>query len=171
MTAHPQVIAALDQLGHPYEVLPCDPALADTAAFCAAYGIPPEQSANAILVSSRRPLGEIAVCLVLATSRLDVNGLVRNRLGVKKVSFASAEETVEVTGMEVGGVTPFGLPDGLRIWVDEAVMSPEWVVVGAGSTSAKIRVDPAIFHRVRDADIVAGLASPAQQQEVPDEPD
>lgn len=171
MTAHPQVIAALDQLDHPYEVFPCDPELADTAAFCSAYGIPPEQSANAILVSSRRPLGERAVCLVLATSRLDVNGLVRNRLGVKKVSFASGAETVEVTGMEIGGVTPFGLPDGLRIWIDEAVMNPDWVIVGAGSRSAKIRVDPAIFHRVRDAEIVAGLASPAQQQEVADDPD
>ncbi|MGI8517009.1 MAG: YbaK/EbsC family protein [Acidimicrobiia bacterium] len=145
--------------------------MADTAAFCAAYGIPPEQSANAILVSSRRPLGERAVCLVLATSRLDVNGLVRNRLGVKKVSFASAAETVEVTGMEIGGVTPFGLPEGLRVWIDEAVMNPDWVIVGAGSRSAKIRVDPAIFHRVRDAEIVAGLASPAQQQEVADDPD
>lgn len=173
MTARPdpKVIAALDELDSSYEVLPCDPALADTAAFCAAYGIPLDQSANAILVSSRRPLGERAVCLALATTRLDVNGLVRQRLGVKKVSFASADETVQVTGMEIGGVTPFGLPHGLRIWIDEAVMRPAWVIVGAGSRSAKVRVDPAIFHRVPNADIVTGLATSAQEQEVANQAD
>lgn len=164
----PKVVAALEALGQPFEILPCDPALADTAAFCAAYGIPPEQSANAILVSSRRPAGERAVCLALATHRLDVNGLIRRRLGVKKVSFASAQETVEETEMEIGGVTPFGLPDGLRIWVDEAVMAPAWVIVGAGSRSAKIRVEPSIF-RLAGAEIVSGLASATQEQDVTDE--
>ncbi len=104
------VIAALDAAGVAYEVMPCDPDLADTAVFCEAYGIPPERSANAILVASRRPLGERAVCVVLATSRLDVNRTVRQRLGVKKASFASAEETAEATGMTIGGVTPLGLP-------------------------------------------------------------
>ena len=173
MTARPDpnVISFLERLAFPYEVLPCDPALADTAAFCAAYDIPLEQSANAILVSSRRPLGERAVCLALANTRLDVNGLVRQRLGVKKVSFASAQETVEVTGMEIGGVTPFGLPDGLRIWVDEAITKPAWVVVGAGSRSAKIRVDPAVFALIPNADIVDGLAGSPQEQGVSDEAD
>lgn len=173
LTAHPdpRVVEALDRLDLLYEVLPCDPALADTAAFCEAYGIPPEQSANAILVSSRRPVGERAVCLVLATTRLDVNGVVRRRLGVKKVSFASAAETVEVTGMEIGGVTPFGLPDGLRVWVDEAVTRSDWVIVGAGSRSAKIRVDPAIFARTPNTEIVTGLASAAQEEQISGESD
>ena len=154
----PRVIAHLDAIGEPYEILPCDPTLADTAAFCAAYGIPPEQSANAILVASRRPVGEAVVCLVLATNRLDVNGEIRRRLGVKKASFAPAEETAAVTGMEIGGVTPFGLPDHLRVWIDQRVMDPPWVIVGAGTREAKIKVAPSIFDRLENASIIDGLA-------------
>ena len=153
-----RVIAHLDAIGEPYEILPCDPTLADTAAFCAAYGIPPEQSANAILVASRRPVGEAVVCLVLATDRLDVNGEIRRRLGVKKASFAPAEETAAVTGMEIGGVTPFGLPDHLRVWIDQEVMDPPWVIVGAGTREAKIKVAPSIFDRLENASIIDGLA-------------
>jgi len=167
----PRVVAALSALDEPFAILPCDPALADTAEFCAAYGIPLSQSANAILVSSRRPPGKRAVCLVLATHRLDGDGLVRQRLEVKKVSFASAEETVAVTGMEIGGVTPFGLPEGLQVWIDPSVMNTPWVIVGAGSRSAKIRVDPAVFHRLPHAKIVSGLASPAQQQPISNDAD
>jgi prolyl-tRNA editing enzyme YbaK/EbsC (Cys-tRNA(Pro) deacylase) len=167
----PKVIVALDRIGASYEIMACDPELADTAQFCAAYGIPPEQSANAILVSSRRPPGERAVCLVLATTRLDVNGTVRRRLQVKKVSFASEEETIEVTGMEIGGVTPFGLPEGLRVWIDAAVLEPDWVIVGAGSRSAKIKLDPRVFRALGDVEIVAGLAGPPQEQRVPDDTD
>ena len=152
------MIAHLDAIGEPYEILPCDPTLADTAAFCAAYGIPPEQSANAILVASRRPVGEAVVCLVLATNRLDVNGEIRRRLGVKKASFAPAEETAAVTGMEIGGVTPFGLPDHLRVWIDQRVMNPPWVIVGAGTREAKIKVAPSIFDRLENASIIDGLA-------------
>lgn len=164
----PRVIAHLDAIGEPYEILPCDPNLADTAAFCAAYGIPPEQSANAILVASRRPVGESAVCLVLATNRLDVNGEIRRRLGVKKASFAPAEETAAVTGMEIGGVTPFGLPDHLRVWIDRRVMDPPWVIVGAGTRNAKIKVAPSVFNGLENASVIEGLAlsteeSPPQQ--------
>lgn len=163
-----RVIAHLDAIGEPYEILPCDPALADTAAFCAAYGIPPEQSANAILVASRRPVGEAVVCVVLATNRLDVNGEIRRRLGVKKASFAPAEETAAATGMEIGGVTPFGLPDQLRVWIDQRVMDPPWVIVGAGTREAKIKVAPSIFDRLENASIIDGLAfrsevSPSQE--------
>lgn len=159
----PRVVAHLDAIGENYEVLPCDPSLADTAAFCAAYGIPPEQSANAILVASRRPVGESAVCLVLATHRLDVNGEVRRRLGVKKASFARPEETVAATGMEIGGVTPFGLPPDLRVWIDQAVMELPWVIVGAGSREAKIRVAPSVFDRLESATIIEGLAFRAEE--------
>jgi prolyl-tRNA editing enzyme YbaK/EbsC (Cys-tRNA(Pro) deacylase) len=166
-----RVIAALERLGCRYEIVPCDPELADTAAFCAAYGIPLGQSANAILVSSRRPPGERAVCLVLATTRLDVNGVVRRRLDVKKVSFASAEETTEVTGMEIGGVTPFGLPEGLRVWVDSRVMEPEWVIVGAGSRSAKIKIDPSVLLEVPVLTVVSSLASTPQEEGVADRSD
>jgi prolyl-tRNA editing enzyme YbaK/EbsC (Cys-tRNA(Pro) deacylase) len=154
----PRVIAHLDAIGEPYEVLPCDPSLADTAAFCAAYGIPPEQSANAILVASRKPVGQAVLCLVLAPDRLDVNGEIRRRLGVKKASFAPAEDTAVATGMEIGGVTTFGLPPNMRVWIDQRVMEPAWVIVGAGSREAKIKVAPSVFHRLENASVIAGLA-------------
>ena len=104
------------------EVVECDPALADTAAFCAAYGYSLDDSANAILVAGRVEPPVFAVCVVLATTRLDVNRTVRKRLGVRKASFAPAELTAEVTGMAIGGVTPFALPPGLPLWIDGRVM-------------------------------------------------
>jgi prolyl-tRNA editing enzyme YbaK/EbsC (Cys-tRNA(Pro) deacylase) len=142
MSADPAVIADLDRLGIEYEEMPCDPELADTAQFCEAYGVPLERSANAIVVASRKPEGHFAACLVLATTRLDVNGSVRRRLGVRKVSFANAEQTKSLTGMEIGGVTIFGLPESVPIWIDSRIMDLDWVVVGAGSRSAKIKFDP-----------------------------
>ncbi|MGE5210586.1 MAG: YbaK/EbsC family protein [Acidobacteriota bacterium] len=142
MSAHPSVIADLERLGVPYEVMDCDPDLADTAQFCEAYGVPLEESANAILVASKKPEGHQVVCVVLAHTRLDVNGAVRRRLGVRKLSFAPAELTRELTGQEIGGVTIFGLPDELDVWLDARVLACERIVVGAGSRSAKIRLDP-----------------------------
>lgn len=142
MSAHPDVIADLERLGLGYEVMDCDPALADTAEFCAAYGIALEESANAILIASKKPAGQYAVGVALATTRLDVNGVVRRKLGVRKLSFASADVTRELTGQEIGGVTIFGLPDGLPVWLDARVLERDRVVVGAGSRTAKIILDP-----------------------------
>lgn len=140
-----------------FEEMDCDPALADTAQFCEAYGVPPERSANTILVASRRPEGRYAACLVLATTRLDVNGLVRQRMGVRKVSFANAEQTKELTGMEIGGVTIFGLPEVLPVWIDARVLDYEWVVIGAGSRTAKIRLDPRQFDGLDGFEVVPDL--------------
>ncbi len=142
MSAHPDVIVNLDRLGLVYDVMDCDPALADTAQFCEAYGVAPEESANAILVASKKPEGCHVVCVALAHTRLDVNGTVRRKLGVRKLSFAPAELTRELTGQEIGGVTIFGLPDGLPVWLDARVLDCERIVVGAGSRSAKISLDP-----------------------------
>ncbi len=107
------------------EIVDCDPALADTAAFCAAYGYAMEDSANAIVVIGKSDPPRFALCLVLATTRLDVNKAVRARLGTRKASFAPADTTMALTGMTIGGVTPFAVPDGLPIWVDAAVMGRE----------------------------------------------
>ena len=108
----------------------CDPSLADTAAFCEAYGFDPEDSANCIVVASRRPAGQYLATLVLATTRLDVNGRCCELMGVKKASFAPLEQTPELTGMEIGGVTPFGLPRRLQpVHVDAAVITRRRVVV------------------------------------------
>ena len=103
------VLDAAAATGQPFEVVPCDPELADTAAFCETYGYDLDQSANAIVVVGKGDPRLYVCCLVLATSRLDVNGVVRKRLGRKKASFASTDETAEITGMQIGGVTPVRL--------------------------------------------------------------
>jgi len=151
------VLDAMHSLDIAYEEMDCDPDLADTARFCEAYGMPLERSANTILVASRRPEGHFAACLVLATTRLDVNGLVRQRLGVRKASFADAEQTRELTGMEIGGVTIFGLPGDLPVWIDASVLDHDWVVIGAGSRTAKVRLDPRQFEVLDGFEIVPGL--------------
>lgn len=154
----PRVLDALRSLELPFELLACEAELADTAAFCAAYDIPLDHSANTIVVASKRPEGHHAACVVLATTRLDVNGLVRKRLGVKKASFASAEETMALTGMTIGGVTPFGLPENVPVWIDRRVMNLEWVILGAGSRTAKVRVAPSLLLELASAEVVDGLA-------------
>jgi len=159
VTVHPDVVADLDRLGLEYEVMDCDPDLADTAAFCEAYGVAPEDSANAILVASKKPEGHQVVCVALAHTRLDVNGAVRRKLGVRKLSFAPSEVTRELTGQEIGGVTIFGLPDGLDVWLDARVLDRERVVVGAGSRSAKIRLDPRQLAGLDRYEFVDGLAT------------
>lgn len=159
MPADQSVISAMDQFDLEYEVMDCDPDLADTAQFCEAYGIPLERSANAILVASRKPEGHNAVCVVLAHTRLDVNGIVRRRLGVRKVSFAPAEATRELTGQEIGGVTIFGLPEGLPVWLDSRILDCDWVIVGAGSRSAKIKLDPSQLSGLDDYEFVEDLAA------------
>jgi prolyl-tRNA editing enzyme YbaK/EbsC (Cys-tRNA(Pro) deacylase) len=158
-----RVIAALDAAEASFDTMECDPALADTAAFCAHYGIPPEQSANAIMLASRRPEGVHAMFLVLATTRLDVNRMGRQLMDVRKVSFAPQELTAEVTGMEIGGVTPFGLPSDMPLFVDAAVLEQPWVIVGGGSRDMKVRVDPEVFARMPSATVVDGLASNLEQ--------
>jgi len=153
--------AALDPLGVPYELFACDPALADTAQFCAAYGFSPEESANTIVVVGKADPRRYAACIVLATHRLDVNRAVRDRLGTRKASFAGADETRELTGMEIGGVTPFGLPDGLPVWIDATVMERPRVILGGGSRSWKVIANPEILTAINAAEVVEGLANAA----------
>ncbi|MEY2451298.1 MAG: hypothetical protein QOD92_872 [Acidimicrobiaceae bacterium] len=155
------VLHALDQLGVEYEAMDCDPDFADTAAFCERYGVAPEDSANTIIVVGKGEPRVYVACVVLATTKLDVNGVVRRRLGVKRASFASADETAELTGMMIGGVTPFALPAGLPLWVDERVMKRPTVVVGGGSRSLKVRVTPAVFTSMSVTAVVPDLAIPS----------
>ena len=159
------VIAGLEAVGADYATMECDPDLADTAAFCAHYDIPPDQSANAIVLASKRPQGIHAMFLVLATTRLDVNRTGRDLMGVKKVSFAAPDLTAEVTGMVMGGVTPFGRPEGLPLFVDAAVTAHPWVIVGGGTRDMKVRVDPEVFVRMPGTTIVEGLATPLPRPE------
>jgi prolyl-tRNA editing enzyme YbaK/EbsC (Cys-tRNA(Pro) deacylase) len=150
----------LAELGVAYELFPCDPALADTAQFCAAYGFALDESANTIVVVGKSEPRVYAACVVLAPHRLDVNRTVRNRLGTRKASFAAADETRELTGMEIGGVTPFGLPPDLPIWVDAAVMDRPRVVLGGGSRNWKVIASPSILLALPNVAVVEGLAAP-----------
>lgn len=160
--AEQAVIAALEALGADYERIPIDPQFATTADFCERYGYAPEVSANCIIVASRTEEPRRAACLVQATRRLDVNRTVRRRLGVRKASFAPAEDTIALTGMVPDGVTPFGLPEDLPLWVDTGVVSHERVIVGGGSRSLKILVASEVFARMPGTEVVDGLAQPAR---------
>jgi prolyl-tRNA editing enzyme YbaK/EbsC (Cys-tRNA(Pro) deacylase) len=153
-----RVLAALDAAGLPYERLPIDPAFADTAAFCERYGVPLERSGNTIVVASKKTPKQYAACVVLATTRLDVNHAVRRLMNVSRLSFADAEETRALTGMEIGGVTVLALPPGLPVYVDDRLLALDWIILGAGSRAAKIKVSPEIFRRLPDTTIVPGLA-------------
>ncbi|WP_433278105.1 YbaK/EbsC family protein [Pseudonocardia xinjiangensis] len=135
-----------------------DPGLADTAEFCEAYGSPLDGSANCVVVAGRR--GETvsyAACLVLATTRADVNGLVRKRLNARKASFAPMDDAVAITGMEYGGITPIGLPDDWPVLVDAAVAAASAVVIGSGVRHSKLALPGALAARLPGAEVVDGL--------------
>ncbi|MFQ5701415.1 MAG: YbaK/EbsC family protein [Acidobacteriota bacterium] len=152
--------AILDVLRHlhvEFEVIPIDPAFADTIAFCQKYGYPLDRSANTIIVASRREPIRYAACVVLATTRLDVNKRVRKLMGVSRASFASPGQMEALTGMQVGGVTPLALPEDLPLYVDERVMQAEWIIVGGGGRDSKIRTSPEILTKLR-AQVVPDLA-------------
>jgi prolyl-tRNA editing enzyme YbaK/EbsC (Cys-tRNA(Pro) deacylase) len=156
-----RVAASLDALGVPYEVMTIDPDFADTARFCERYGIPLENSANTIVVASKKEPRQYCACVVKATTRLDVNHAVRRLLNASRVSFATAEETRALTGMMIGGVTVLALPPDLPVYVDECVMALDWLILGGGSRSTKIRTSPELFRRLPGTTIVSGLATDA----------
>ena len=152
------VLSHLDRLEIQYEALECNPDFADTAAFCAEYDVPLSHSANAILVKSRRGEKRFGLVVVAADCKLQ-NRAIRKLLETSKASFATAEETREITGMLIGGVSVFGLPDDLPVWVDSRVMEVPWVIVGGGSRSIKVRLDPQDFTKLPGALVVEGLAA------------
>ncbi len=142
-------------------VAPIDPDLADTAAFCAAYDVPLAASANCVVVMGKRA-GEQrwAAAVVLATTRADVNTVVRRRMDVRKVSFAAMADATSVTGMEYGGITPIGLPAGWPILIDAAVAAAGPVVIGSGIRGSKIVIDGAALGILPGAEVIEGLATP-----------
>jgi prolyl-tRNA editing enzyme YbaK/EbsC (Cys-tRNA(Pro) deacylase) len=150
----------LESLGVAYRIIDIDPDYADTAAFCERYGYSPEISVNCILVAAKTGAEQYAACLVLATSRLDVNRTVRRLMGVRKASFATAEQTVALTGMQIGGVTPFALPAGVPLYVDAPVMGIDEIIVGGGGRSTKVLVAPAALAKLPAMTVVDGLGIP-----------
>jgi prolyl-tRNA editing enzyme YbaK/EbsC (Cys-tRNA(Pro) deacylase) len=155
--------ALLPELAAAVTVAEIDPALADTAAFCARYGVLAEESANCVVVAGRR--GEVttlAACVVLATTRADVNGLLRRTLGAKKISFASMDVAVSASAMEYGGITPIGLPVDWPLFIDRAVVDAGDVVVGSGVRRSKIVVAGSTLAELPNAIVLDGLGLPVQ---------
>jgi prolyl-tRNA editing enzyme YbaK/EbsC (Cys-tRNA(Pro) deacylase) len=138
-----------------------DPAVADTAAFCQRYGIAPTESANCVVIAARR--GEAtryAACMVAATTRADVNGLVRRHLDARKASFAPVEAVTAATGMEYGGITPIGLPAAWPVLVDETVAETGSVVIGSGIRGSKLRLPGRLLAALPAAQVLPGLGVP-----------
>jgi prolyl-tRNA editing enzyme YbaK/EbsC (Cys-tRNA(Pro) deacylase) len=157
---HERVREALTASGiTAFEVLACEPHLADTAEFCAHYGIPADEACNAILVALKTTPRRYVACLVRADTKLDVNRKVSELTGVKRLSFASGEETAELTGMLIGGVTIPGLPEGVPIYLDERIMERPRIIVGGGNRSSKIRLAPSELLKLPGAS-VADVAVP-----------
>jgi len=155
-----RVQRAVDALGIIHDVLPCDPDLADTAAFCAHYGFTLDSAANTILVASKKvEPPKYAVCVGLGTTALDVNHKVRELLDVKRLSFADGDTTIAMTGMQIGGVTAFGIDD-LPVYIDAAVMTQDRVVMGGGNRSSKLLLAPGELLKIPTAIVVQDLAKP-----------
>jgi prolyl-tRNA editing enzyme YbaK/EbsC (Cys-tRNA(Pro) deacylase) len=158
---HPELLAprvkdAIAELELECFVAAIDPNRADTAEFCAGYGVPLEVSANCVVVAGRRAeLSVMAACLVRATDRADVNRVIRKRLDVRKISFAGMEEAVRESGMEYGGITPIGLPPTWPILVDEAVTGLDMIVVGSGIRGSKIAMPGIAAANLPNAEILA----------------
>ncbi|GAA4541789.1 YbaK/EbsC family protein [Amycolatopsis samaneae] len=155
-----KALAALpdpDALG----VVEIDPELADTAAFCEAYGSPLDASANCVVVAGKRA-GEVrfAAALVLATTRADVNGTIKRRLDVRKASFAPMDEAVELTGMAYGGITPVGLPSDWPILVDKAVAEAPELIIGSGVRGGKLLIPGPVLATLPGAEVIEGLGRP-----------
>jgi prolyl-tRNA editing enzyme YbaK/EbsC (Cys-tRNA(Pro) deacylase) len=136
-----------------------DPDLADTAAFCARYGVELADSANCVVIAGRRgDATSYAACVVLATTRADVNGVVRRRLDARKASFAPMADAVELSGMEYGGITPIGLPAEWPVLIDRAVLDRAQVVIGSGLRRSKLALPPAALAELPNAEVIDGLA-------------
>jgi prolyl-tRNA editing enzyme YbaK/EbsC (Cys-tRNA(Pro) deacylase) len=140
------------------QVAAIDPALSDTAAFCERYGVPPGESANCVVIAGRRG-GETsyAACVVTATTRADVNGLVRRHLGVRKASFGSVDAVTSLTGMEYGGITPIGLPPDWPVLVDAAVAKLASAVIGSGIRGSKLSLPGRLLAELPRAEVLPGL--------------
>jgi prolyl-tRNA editing enzyme YbaK/EbsC (Cys-tRNA(Pro) deacylase) len=154
------VFAALQNLNDSsVGVAEIDPTLSDTAAFCAQYQVGVERAANCVVLEAKR--GErswFAACVILASTRADVNGVVRRTLDARKVSFAPMEAAVAQSGMEFGAITPVGLPAEWVVLVDKAVADSESVIIGSGIRKLKLLVPGNFFAQLPNVQIVEGLA-------------
>ena len=155
----PQIRKFLESTNIEFEIMDCDPNMADTQVFCKEYNIKLEDSVNAIIVKTKTGELKYVTCALLATNKLNINNVIRKKLEARKVSFANAAETIKLTNMEIGGVTPFTLPDNLPIWIDSKIMDRDYIILGGGNRSSKIKISPKIFNFTNNTEIVENLAN------------
>lgn len=136
-----------------------DQTLSDTAAFCAKYEVTMEESANCVILEGKRDgVSKMAACVILGSTRADVNGVVKKTLDVNKISFAQMEKAVSESGMEYGAITPIGLPSNWPILIDKAVAESPYVVVGSGVRKSKLAVTGKFLASLPNAQVIEGLA-------------
>ena len=154
-----RVRAALGELGIAgWEWIEIDPQYGDTADFCEQYGYDLPHCANTIIVASKRGPAAFCAGIVRGCDRLDVNRRVRGLMGVSRASFASAEETREVTGMMIGGVTAMALPAELPIYADDRLLEMDYIILGAGSRSGKLKMAPRELEKFPGLELIEGLS-------------
>ena len=168
MTTRPDieevVVSTLQGLGVTYELVEIDPEFADTALFCEKYGYPLDHSGNAIVVASKKEPKKCSTCIVKGSDRLDVNKTVRRLMEVSKASFASPEETMALTGMMIGGVTPLAMPPEVSIYADEKLLGLEYLILGSGSRSSKLKIPPEDLRKIPNLEFIEGLSMPPRPQ-------
>jgi len=152
------VTSVLDRFKVEYEIVRVDPRYADTAVFCEQYGYELEHCGNTIIVASKKEPKQFAACIVKGSDRLDVNKTVRKLMGVSRLSFASPDETKSLTGMMIGGVTPFALPDDMPIYADTNLLEMEYLILGSGSRSSKLIIQPNSISKIPNVTLVKGIA-------------
>ena len=145
-----------------WEWISIDPQFGDTADFCAEYGFDLPHCANTIVVVSKRGAVAYSAGIVRGSDRLDVNRRVRGLMGVSRASFASAAETRELTGMMIGGVTALALPSGLPIYADQRLLEMDYIILGAGSRSAKLKLPPQELAKLPGLEFIEGLSLPTE---------
>ena len=153
-----RVVSTLNDLGIEHDLIQIDPDFADTAEFCEKYGYTLEGSGNTIIVASKRGAKKYCACIVQGSARLDVNKTVKRLMGVSRASFASAEETMELTGMLIGGVTAFALPEDMPVYADQKLLEQESIILGSGSRSSKIMIAPEEISKIPGAQFIDGLS-------------
>ena len=152
-----RVISFLDSIEADYDIVEIDPDFADTHNFCEKYGFPIETSGNTIVVASKRGAKKHSASVVRADKRLDVNHKVCELMGIKRASFAKADETSELTGMMIGGVTCLALPPDIPIYIDASLLEQPYVILGGGSRSTKIKADPSVLEKIPNATLFDDL--------------
>jgi prolyl-tRNA editing enzyme YbaK/EbsC (Cys-tRNA(Pro) deacylase) len=157
---HPKVAATLARYGIKHRATVCDPQYADTASYCEHYNLPPGEGANTIIVATKTEPVRYAACIVLPTTKLDVNKCVRQLMGMRKLSFASAEQTVALSDMQIGGVVAIGLPEDVSVYIDDALFALPEILLGGGNRSSKLLLNPQELLKMPQAKRIHGLGIP-----------